>query len=169
MKKEYSKYFWNLNKRALEEVEAIFKNPKHPKFNMYMATFLSRCQNPKEFFALVKRGSFIKFWPQVKKYWKKIAPDSTFIDWWQTVYEQLLEQKGIAVKKRSGSDAPILKKIGQTLKKVRLEKGLSQKEVALKSGMKQPDISKIEEGKKNITLVTLAVLCEVLGIKNLDL
>jgi transcriptional regulator with XRE-family HTH domain len=37
----------------------------------------------------------------------------------------------------------------------RIQKGLSQKQLALRIGMKKPDISRIEEGKKNITLFTL--------------
>lgn len=49
-----------------------------------------------------------------------------------------------------------------------LEKGLNQHQVALSVGMRQPDISKIEEGKINITLNTLMRLCKVLGIKQID-
>jgi DNA-binding Xre family transcriptional regulator len=168
MKKEYSKYFWNLNKRALEKVEAIFKNPKHPKFNMYMATFLSRCQNPKEFFSLVEKEKFIKFWPKFSKYWRKISPESTFIDWWQTIYEQLLEEKGLSVKKPFGKSPPVLIKVGKILKKARIDKGFSQKDLALQVGMKQPDISKIEEGKANITLLTLSIICKALKIKKVE-
>jgi transcriptional regulator with XRE-family HTH domain len=51
----------------------------------------------------------------------------------------------------------------------RVQKNMSQNDLAVRSGMKQPDISKIEEGKKNITLGTLAVLCRVLGIKEIKL
>jgi DNA-binding Xre family transcriptional regulator len=168
MKKEYSKYFWNLNKQALEEVEAIFKNPEYPKFNMYMATFLSRCQNPKEFFSLVEKEKFIKFWPKFSKYWRKISPESTFIDWWQTIYEQLLERKGVSIKSSLGKGPAVLIKIGKTLRKARVDKNLSQKDLALQVGMKQPDISKIEEGKANITLLTFFTICKVLEIKKVE-
>lgn len=34
--------------------------------------------------------------------------------------------------------------------------------------MKHPDISKIEEGKKNITLETFACLCKALAIEKID-
>jgi predicted transcriptional regulator len=36
-----------------------------------------------------------------------------------------------------------------------VDQGLSQKELSLVIGVKQPEISKIEEGKKNITMSTL--------------
>ncbi|MCF7870199.1 MAG: helix-turn-helix domain-containing protein [Candidatus Omnitrophica bacterium] len=168
MKKEYSKYFWNLNKQALEKVEAIFKNPEHPKFNMYMAIFLSRCQKPKELFSLIEKESFINFWPKLKRYWHKVSPKSTFIDWWQTIYEQLLENKGLSVKKTSGVAPSVLIKIGKTLRKARIDKGLSQKDLALQVGMKQPDISKIEEGKTNVTLLTLSAICKALKTKKIE-
>jgi len=35
--------------------------------------------------------------------------------------------------------------------------------------MKQPDISRIEEGKKNITLFTLIRLCKVPGIRKINI
>jgi DNA-binding Xre family transcriptional regulator len=168
MKKEYAKYFWDLNQKALKNIEKIFKNPNHPKFNMYMVTFLSRCQNPKELFSLVKREDFINFWPKLKKYWRKVSPQSTFIDWWQTIYEQLLAEKGLSVKKPSGTAPSVLIKVGKILKKVRIDKGYSQKDLALQVGMKQPDISKIEEGKANITLVTLYTICKVLEVKKIE-
>lgn len=168
MKKEYTKYFWDLNQKALENIEKIFKDPDHPKFKMYMATFLSRCQDPQELFSLVEKESFIDFWPRLKKYWRKTSPESTFIDWWQTIYEQLLEEKGLSVKKPSGKSPPVLIKVGKILRKARINEGFSQKDLALQVGMKQPDISKIEEGKANITLLTLSTICKVLKIKNID-
>ena len=53
------------------------------------------------------------------------------------------------------------------IRDARIQRGLSQKQLALRIGMKQPDISKIEEGKKNITLFTLNRLCRVLGIEKM--
>ena len=79
----YSKYFWNLNERALKETEKILKNPKHPKFIARMITFLSRCQDPKELFSLVSQEEFVKAWPGIKSYWKKVDPQSDFRDWWR--------------------------------------------------------------------------------------
>jgi len=169
MKKKYAKYFWSLNKKALEEVEDVLKESNHPKFNTYMVTILSRCQNPKELFVLTGKENFIKFWPKLKKYWKKISPKSNFIDWWQTVYEQLLTDSGLPVKSPPGDISPVLVRIGKMLRKARVDSGLSQKELALKVGIKQPDISKMEEGKSNITLSTLFAVCKALEIKEIEL
>lgn len=46
----------------------------------------------------------------------------------------------------------------------RLEKGLSQAELAASAGVPQPTISNFERGKINITLETLYKLLPVLGL-----
>lgn len=165
----YSKYFWDLNDKAVLELGGIFKNPNHPKFNMRIISFLSRCQKPKELFLFVGKDEFIKFWPKVKKYWKKTTGSVDFIDWWETVYEQLLQKKGAGCKKPFGKPMPFLLIIGAKIREARIKKGLNQKELALQVGMKQPDISKVEDGKTNITLITLFSLAKALAIKEIKI
>ena len=63
----------------------------------------------------------------------------------------------------------IFVKIGKIIRNKRLEKGLSQSDLARVVRMKQPDVSKIEFGKMNITLGTLIRLCKILDIKNVPL
>ena len=60
-------------------------------------------------------------------------------------------------------------KIGELIEDKRIRKGWSQQDLAARAGMKQPDISKIEQGKKNITLETLGSLSKILGIKKIEL
>ena len=166
-KPAYIKYFWDLNEKAIEELRHIFKDPDHPKFNMRIVSFLSRCQDPKELFRSIDKNDFVKSWPKVKKYWIKASGPTDFTDWWQTIYEQLLQKKGFSYKRPLGKPMPFLVKIGAMIKKVRINKGLSQKELALLVGMKQPDISKIEDGKINMTLITLFSVAKVLAIKEI--
>ncbi len=49
------------------------------------------------------------------------------------------------------------------LKKARLNKGISQKELALTMKVAQPTVSAWENGKKNPTKENLKVLCEILN------
>lgn len=165
----FYKYFWGFNERALKETGVILKTPAHPRFNERLITFLSRCDKPKELFSVIQEKNFVSIWPAVRAYWVKIDRESEFRDWWQTIYEQLL-QKSISKQKRpQGDPSKVYSGIGRVIKEARIRKGLSQKELALMAAMSQPDISKIEEGKKNITLETLSSLCRVLGIKRIDL
>ena len=164
-----SKYFWDLNEKALQETKKILKNPQHPKFIGRIVTFLSRCDQPKELFSLISKKEFIEIWPKIRSYWVKVARESDFRDWWETIYEQILEESGGKSKKPKGKPSTLFIKIGRLIRDVRIRKGLSQKELAIKAGMRQPDISKIEEGKKNITTTTLARLCNILDIKKIEL
>ncbi len=164
-----SKYFWDLKEEALKETKKILKNTEHHKFNIRIVTFLSRCDKPKELFSIIPEKKFVEVWPGIRTYWAKRIQQSDFRDWWETIYEQLLEKYRHKQKKVKGKTPSFFRKIGRVIKEARIEKGLSQKHLALSIGMKQPDISGIEEGKKNITLFTLIRLCKILGIKRIDI
>ena len=45
--------------------------------------------------------------------------------------------------------------VGQAISEARMEKGLSQRDLSKKTGIMQADISKIEQGKGNPTILTL--------------
>lgn len=164
-----AKYFWDLNEKALRETKSILQNPRHPKFIARIVTMLSRCDRPKELFSLLSEREFIKNWPKIRAYWVKLMRESNFRDWWQTIYEELLEKYKFKQKRPKGKPSILFSNIGKTIKEARVQKGLSQKELSLIIGMKQPDISIIEKGKKNITLETLSRLCKVLEIKKIDI
>ncbi|MBU2102028.1 MAG: helix-turn-helix domain-containing protein [Candidatus Omnitrophica bacterium] len=169
MKLDISKYFWDLNKEALQETRTIFKNHYHPMFPARLVTLLSRCDKPHDLFSLILKKDFIEAWPRVRSYWARLEKSSEFRNWWQTIYEELVREYQKKEKKPKGSPAFSFVKIGRAIRDARIAKHLSQQEVALKTHLKQPDISKIEEGRKNITLQTLIRLCRVLEIKQLDL
>lgn len=52
---------------------------------------------------------------------------------------------------------------GENLRTARLIAGLSQAELATRSGLTQQYLSKIETGHKNVTLRTMAALAKVVG------
>lgn len=163
------KYFWGLNEKALKETGAILCDPSHPQFRQRMMTLLSRCDNPKELFSIIAAEDFIRIWPVVRAYWVKSDRESEFRDWWQTIYEQLLQKVGVKVRQPNSPSYVMFSKIGKMIKDSRIQKGLSQKELAVIAGMKQPDISRIEEGAKNVTIKTMFFLCKVLDIKTIHL
>jgi hypothetical protein len=135
-----SKYFWGQNKQALKETEQILKNPHHPKFAARLITLLSRCDQPKELFSLISKREFIEVWPKLRSYWLKIEPRSDFRAWWESIYEQLLHKYKLKQKKPKGGSPALFLKIGRMIRETRIEKGLSQSELAYRIGMRQPDI-----------------------------
>lgn len=164
-----AKYFWNLNEKALKETSRILKIPDHPKFAERMVTLLSRCESAKELFTLIPKKKFVQNWPKIRSYWQKVSKISDFRDWWETIYEQIIGEYGQKVGKPKGKPADFSVKTGLLIKNARIQSGLSQKELAIRAGMKQPDISRIEEGKKNITIATLVRICKILKIKKMEL
>ena len=164
-----AQYFWDLKEESLKEIENILKNPKHPQFASRMTVLLSRCDKPEELFSIFSKAQFLDVWPDVRAYWMKRDRRSPFREWWQTLYEQLCESTRDQAIKVKGEAPFFFRKLGQAIKEARIQKGWSQKQLALRIGMRQPDISKIEEGKKNVTLFTLMRLCKMLEIRRVDL
>ena len=165
----YAKYFWGLNKRALNEVEIILNNPVHSQFIDKTITILSRCQDPKELFFLISKERFINHWPRIRNYWRRINPVSDFRDWWQTIYEELVYRKTDKLIMPKGMPLSSFLKFGKSVKKSRIAKGLSQKDLACSAQINQSDVSLIEEGRKNITFKTLFKICKALEIKNIEI
>lgn len=163
-----SKYFWDLKEEALKEALHALKDPHHPQFSQRMVTLLSRCDKPKELFGVLPKDKFVKAWPQIRAYWLKRERHSENRDWWETIYEQFIETRNTLATVKS-APSRILLTVGQILKEERIQKGLSQKQLAHQTGLTQPVISQIEEGKKNITFFTLVRICKVLDIKTIDI
>ena len=59
--------------------------------------------------------------------------------------------------------------VGQNVKRIRLEKKLSQEQFSDMSGFSQQYISGLESGHRNPTVVTLYEIAKALGVSHLDL
>ena len=64
---------------------------------------------------------------------------------------------------------PVTRKFGKKLKKVRLEKDLSQGDVARILGFHRTYISGLERGVRNPSLLTVQKVAKALGIKSKEL
>ncbi len=56
------------------------------------------------------------------------------------------------------------KKLGSNMKRIRLEKGMSQGDICRRLGVDRSYISNVESGKKNPTLLTITKLAKALGV-----
>lgn len=61
------------------------------------------------------------------------------------------------------------KKLGENLKKIRIEKNITQTDLAEKLGVDKSFISNIENGKNNPTLSTITNLAQALGVSTNEL
>lgn len=59
--------------------------------------------------------------------------------------------------------------VGRNFARLRREKGLTQEEVAARSGFSQQYISSLERGRRNPTIITLYELAQALGVNHVEL
>jgi DNA-binding XRE family transcriptional regulator len=90
------------------------------------------------------------------------------IIYWQAVYERLIKDykdKGIPVRIQRKPETPdeLYGQVGKKIKALRKENRLTQKELAKKLGISQQIISHIEQGRANISLLTLKKVANALG------
>lgn len=63
----------------------------------------------------------------------------------------------------------ILKQFGQRLKSIRTEKGLTQEQLALESGLDRTYVSSVERGLRNLSLITIVKFADALEVEPLTL
>jgi transcriptional regulator with XRE-family HTH domain len=59
--------------------------------------------------------------------------------------------------------------VGRNVRRIRLAKGVTQEELAERSGFSQHYISVLEAGRRNPTIVSLFELAQALGVSHVDL
>lgn len=63
----------------------------------------------------------------------------------------------------------IIQAVGKNIRKLRIERGMSQEELAHRANMDRPYLSQIELGKRNPTLLMLQEIASALGTHPRDL
>jgi transcriptional regulator with XRE-family HTH domain len=63
----------------------------------------------------------------------------------------------------------VQKQIGDTIRALRLKKGWSQDLFADKSGLNRAHVGEIERGESNVTIQTLKIVADTLGVRISDL
>lgn len=58
----------------------------------------------------------------------------------------------------------IKKNLGDKVRRLRLKQGLSQEELGFRSGLHRTYISDIERGERNVSVVNVQKIAEVLGV-----
>lgn len=59
--------------------------------------------------------------------------------------------------------------VGDNCARIRKERGLTQEELAERSGLTQQYLSDLERGKRNPTIVTLYEISQALGVSHVEL
>ena len=70
---------------------------------------------------------------------------------------------------RGSAVSEVLERFGKKLRSVRTGKGISQEELARRSGLHRTYVSRVERGERNISLANIAKLAGALGVRMGDL
>lgn len=167
MKKDW---LWDKN---LSERQAanILRNPRHSQFISLASLLLSRKNAPQEVLRdYLKPTEFCRHWIEIKRKMRQDAWNNPRIEFWQAVYEKLLEKyrtKGINIflKDKVKTVNEFCLEVGQKIKSLRKQRELTQQMLSKKLNISQQMISRIESGKENISLLTLKKIIEELGAK----
>ena len=69
------------------------------------------------------------------------------------------------LKLKQKSMSEITKRVGELIRKVRKEKGFTQKELGEKLGLTEATFNRYETGRQNLTLDTLQKIADVLEVR----
>lgn len=158
-----------------EQAKAVLADSNHPKFIAYAALLLSRTNSAKDVFRdFITREKFFINWTSIKRQMRKDSWNDPRIDYWQAIYDTLKEENPeLKQLKVSSLESAILKKsessiskdVGDKIKVLREQSGLTQKDLAKRLRVSQQIISRIESGRQNVSVETLDSICTALGVK----
>ena len=157
-------WLWD-SRMGESEVRKILRDENHPKFDIYAEKLFSRISDPKMVFSIVDKVTFCKKWPNIKKRMRKDRWFEYRIAFWQTIYERIhekLKEQGIKIRVPQEVEIPAQRlKIASQIRDIRMKLGCTQKDIAKKLGVIQQYISKIENGRENVSVDTLTRIADV--------
>ncbi|MBI2095954.1 MAG: helix-turn-helix transcriptional regulator [Candidatus Omnitrophica bacterium] len=160
--------FWD-RKLTQEDAAKILAMETHERFSEIAALLLSRTNDPKMVFSeFLTREVFCRNWKRIKAEMRKNSWSDERIDFWGQVHQTLYGRIGKALsvrKKQAVSGQAEFKNVAEILKTERKKMGMSQAELAGKSGLSQQTISYLESGKSDLSLRTLKKVSEVLRLE----
>ncbi len=159
-------WLWD-RKISEKKVKKILSEPENPEFVEYASLLFSRTNDVSFVFKnYINQVIFCKNWQKIKRDMRKNKWNEPKIIFWDAIYEKVkdkLKKKGIIIKEKEKKEPdPYLKKIGRIIKDIRKEKKLRQKDIAEKLGISQQLLSRIEQGKENITFKFLIKILSAL-------
>ena len=148
----------------------IMKDTGSKEFVPLAALLLSRNNDPKDVFRhYLDPLVFCRQWAAIKRRMRKDKWSEPRIVFWQAIYENLSDKyrkKGIIFRGEVPQvKEPLCYTTGKQISDIRREQGLSQKEMAKKIGISQQLISRIEKGRENVSVSTLANMARALNKK----
>lgn len=152
---------WLWDRKITEAMaKKSLKDPYNKDFIALAGLLLSRKNDPREIFKeYLDPRVFCERWASIKRKMRQDKWAEPRIVFWQAIYNRLAEKyrkQGVVFRKEALPEHPLCIEVGRMIGDIRREQGLSQKEFAMKIKVSQQLISRIEKGRENISLATLA-------------
>lgn len=161
--------FWD-KKINTQEVKMILRDEHNSRFIEFASLLLARSNRPKIIFDnYLNKELFVKNWVNIKRRMRDNKWNDARIIFWDEIYKAV--RKNIAFRRirvprvRPLDIDPEVKIISDKIKDYRNKSGLTQTELAKKSGLSQQSISFIEQGYINISLRTLKKIADALDLR----
>jgi DNA-binding XRE family transcriptional regulator len=159
--------FWD-KKLSEQEIKDVLKNENHPRFLEFASLFLSRTNDIRMVFSdYLEKKVFWRNWKAIKRRMSRNKWNDPKIIYWNGVYDILkkdFKKEKAILRKSRPPIVPRLKEFGDIIRAAREKRGLTQKELADRSGVSQVSISFIERGVVNVSVLTLENIARVLGL-----
>jgi DNA-binding XRE family transcriptional regulator len=111
--------------------------------------------------------TFCQNWANIKRQMRQNSWNDPRIVFWQAVYAKLLPQyknTGHPFRQRTKAPRfPLARSIGDQIKSIRKERGLTQREFSSQLRLSQQVLSAMEQGRVNLSLETMAKIARGLG------
>jgi DNA-binding XRE family transcriptional regulator len=166
---ESTEIFWD-KKFGREEAKRVLKDESRPRFIEFAALLLSRTNQPKAVFKdYLSKAAFCNNWRRIKLRMRKDKWSDSRILFWDEVYRvvrQTIDKKELRTAfERNVAIDPDIRKLCEQIRQTRKQQGMTQIDLARKSGLSQQSISFVEQGYVNISIRTLKKIVDALGLK----
>ncbi len=161
--------FWD-KKLNQVEVKNILKDELNPRFIEFASLLLARTNKPKNIFGkYLTQEIFVNNWAKIKRRMRENKWNDNRIIFWDEIYRAVKKKTNFRLF-RGAKDRPLdfdpeIKALSDLIKDQRQKKGLTQVQLARKSGLSQQAISFVERGYVNISLRTLKKISDALNLK----
>jgi DNA-binding XRE family transcriptional regulator len=150
MKKIAHNWLWDIN-ASVQEAKRILADENNPEFYIFAQRLFSRVVDQREAFEYLDKECFIRIWPKLKNRLLKDAWNKSKVAFWEKVYRRLAEEL-------QGDDdiLDLRRQIAEQLRLIRLSRKFTQVQMAKELGVIQQYVSRMESGRENFSLDTLA-------------
>jgi len=164
--KKTMNWLWDVRKNE-DEAKVFIQDPDNPRFLNYVTRLLSRNNDLGYVFSILDKQHFCEYWPLIQDRINKTGWFSPYkSDFWQPVYEKTLKElkkNGIHIHEFPNISAPKYKfDLARQIRKARIERGLSQKELAEYLRVTQQYISRVETGRVNMSIDAIYAIANFL-------